>query len=45
MSFIEISKSDFKTYCALAFKFVHNKNYSNYYGISKRDCQHPISYK
>jgi len=37
MSFTKISKSNFIAYCALTFKFVHNRNYSNCYEIFKRD--------
>jgi len=27
----------FCIYCALSFRFVHNENYSNYYGVFIRD--------
>jgi len=37
VSFKKISKSDFIACCALMLKFVHNGNYSNYYGILKHD--------
>jgi len=36
VSFTEITKLDFIACCALTFKFVHDENYLNYYGIFKR---------